>query len=91
MCGIDVEVEAVYGCVGNHTRIHHNQIKDVTGGSIVCHTGDYIDVYENTVYQWITTINSQHVKIYQNILYNSRVKIGNPNYATEYDNTVIYK
>jgi len=92
MCGIDIEVEANYGCVGNYTKVHHNHIKDVTGGSIVCHTGDYIDVYENTVYQWITAINSRNVKIYQNTLYNSRVKIGNSAYdQEEYDNTIIYK
>jgi len=90
MCGIDIEVETKYGCVGNHTQIHHNRIEDVKGGSIVCHTGDYIDVYENTVNQWITTINSRNVKIYRNTLYNSRVKIGNPDYAVEYDNKVIY-
>lgn len=91
MCGIDIEVEANYGCVGNYTKIHNNLIENVTGGSIVCHTGDYIDVYENTVNNWITTINSQHVKIFQNTLYNSHVKIGNPDYAVEYDNTIIYE
>lgn len=91
MCGIDIEVETKYGCIGNYTQIHHNLIENVSGGSIVCHTGDYINVYKNTVYQWITTINSQHVKIYQNTLYNSRVKIGNPDYAEEYDNTIIYE
>lgn len=90
MCGIDIEVETKYGCVGNHTQIHHNLIENVTGGSIVCHTGDYIDVYENTVYNWITTINSLHVKIYKNTLYNSQVKIGNPDYAEAYDNMIIY-
>lgn len=91
MCGIDIEVEVKYGCVGNYTQIHHNLIEDVLGGSIVCHTGDYIDVYENTVYQWITTINSKHVKIFQNTLYNSRIKIGNPDYAQEYENVIIYE
>jgi len=90
MCGIDIEVEAEYGCVGNYTQIHHNLIENVTGGSIMCHTGDYINVYENTVHNWITTINSQRVKIYRNTLYNSRVKIANPDYAEEYDNIVIY-
>lgn len=91
MCGIDIEVEAKYGCVGYYTQIHHNLVENVTGGSIVCHTGDYIDVYENTVYNWVTTINSRYVKIYRNTLYNSRIKIGNPEYAEEYDNTIIYE
>jgi hypothetical protein len=89
MCGIDVEVEAAYGCVGNYTRIHHNLIEDVTGGSIVCHTGDYIDVYENTVYNLIASVYSRYVKIYRNTLYNSQVLIYNADNAIEYDNTIL--
>ena len=91
MCGIDIEVEEKFGCVGNYTRIHHNLIENVEGGSIVCHTGNHIDIFENTVYQWITTINSRQVKIYRNTLYNSRVKIGNPDDVEEYDNIIIYE
>jgi hypothetical protein len=91
MCGIDIEVEAAYGCVGNYTRIHHNLIENVEGGAIVCHTGDYIDVYENTVYKLIATVNSRYVKIYRNILYNTWIEIYNPDYATEYDNTIVIR
>ncbi|MDR2495852.1 MAG: right-handed parallel beta-helix repeat-containing protein [Tannerellaceae bacterium] len=88
MCGIDVEVEAAHGCVGNYTRIHHNLIEDVEGGAIVCHTGDYIDVSENTVYNLIATVFSRHVKIYRNTLYNSSVIIADADYAIEYDNII---
>ncbi|MDR2423572.1 MAG: right-handed parallel beta-helix repeat-containing protein [Prevotellaceae bacterium] len=89
MCGIDVEVEAACGCVGNYTQIHHNLIENVEGGSIVCHTGDYIDVYENTVYNLIASVYSRYVKIYRNTLYNSQILIYNADNATEYDNIVI--
>jgi hypothetical protein len=91
MWGIDIEVEAAYGCVGNYTIIHHNLIEDVEGGAIVCHTGDYIDVYENTVDNWIATVNSRYVKIYRNTLYNSQVLIYNADNAVEYENTIINK
>ncbi|MDR2497932.1 MAG: right-handed parallel beta-helix repeat-containing protein [Tannerellaceae bacterium] len=88
MWGIDIEVEAAYGCVGNYTRIHHNLIEDVEGGAIVCHTGDYIDVYENTVYSSIATVFSRHVKIYSNTIYNGQIIIHDEDNAIEYDNTI---